>query len=161
MDKDYQDILDQLFKTDPEKLRTRLRDLEIERKIILSVLEKDDVSPKPLSSPVHELAIESYEDSSQVNEILGEAVLTEADLSYNNLRFKIKSDIAKNLPQNGRVKIVYQDMSIEGTIPPSVRARINGVHLYKKFPDVFKVGSKLTVKYSKADRILNVLSVDN
>ncbi|MEB4783497.1 hypothetical protein P5G60_17210 [Paenibacillus jamilae] len=161
MDKNYQEILAQLFKTDPERLRTRLKDIEIERKIILSVLEKDDVSPKPLSSIVHGSVSESHEDSVQVDEIFGEAILTEADLAYNNLRFKIKSQIAKSLPQNGKVKIVYQDISIEGTIPPSVRGRINSVHLYKKFPDVFKAGSKLTVNYSNADRTINVLSVEN
>ncbi|WP_338554818.1 hypothetical protein [Paenibacillus sp. KS-LC4] len=161
MDNNYQDILDQLFKTDPEKLRTRLRDLEIERKIILSLLEKEDVSPRLHSSPVHESLFESHEDSLQVDEIFGEAILTEADLAYNNLRFKIKSQIAKVLPHNGKVKVVYQDISIEGSIPPSVRGRINGVHLYKRFPDVFQLGAKLTVKYSTADRILSILSVDN
>ncbi|EGG33785.1 hypothetical protein [Paenibacillus sp. HGF5] len=161
MDKNYQEILDQLFKTDPEILRTRLRDLEIERKILLSVLEKDNISLKSQSSPSYESPVETYADSSEDNEILGEAVLTDADLSYNNLRFKIKSNIAKNLPTNGTVKIVYKDISIEGTIPPSVRGRINGVHLYKKFPDLFKVGSKLNVKYSKADRTLSVVSIEN
>lgn len=161
MDKNYQDILDQLFKTDPEILRARLRDLEIERKILLSVLEKDNTSLKSQSSLSSEASIKTCIDTSVDNEILGEATLTDADLSYNNLRFKIKSDISKSLPTNGSVKIVYEDISIEGTIPPSVRGRINGVHLYKKFPDLFKVGSKLNVKYSKADRTLSILSVVN
>lgn len=159
MGNDYQYILDQLFKTDPEKLRARLRDLEIERKIILSVLEKEDTSPKLQSA--QESLVESHKDSFSVDEIHGEATLTEADLAYNNLRFKIKSQIAKSLPHDGKVKVVYQDVSIQGTIPQSVRGRINGVHLYKKFPDIFKAGSKLTVKFSKADRMLRILSVVN
>ncbi|MFE9276816.1 hypothetical protein ACQKLN_11325 [Paenibacillus glucanolyticus] len=161
MDKNYQEVLDQLFKTDPEILRTRLRDLEIERKILLSILEKEEVSFKSQSSPSYEPPIETCTTSPEENEILGEATLTDADLSYNNLRFKIKSNVAKNLPTSGTVKVVYDEISIEGTIPPSVRGRINGVHLYKKFPDLFKVGSKLSVKYSKADRTLSVLSVKN
>lgn len=161
MEDNYQEILNQLFKTDPEILRARLRDLEIERKILLSVLEKDDASLRNQNSLAHGSSIETHEDPSNAIEILGEAILTDADLSYNNLRFKIKSNIAKNLPSSGTVKVVYQDISIEGTIPPSVRGRINGVHLYKKFPDLFKVGSKLNVKYSKTDRTLSVLSVEN
>ncbi|WP_404303143.1 hypothetical protein [Paenibacillus sp. DP01] len=161
MENNFQEILNQLFKTDPEILRARLRDLEIERRIILSILEKDDASFKYQSSPVHESPIETSEDPSTVIEVLGEATLTDADLAYNNLRFKIKSNMAKNLPTSGTVKVVYEGVSIEGTIPPSVRGRINGVHLYKKFPDVFKVGSKLNVKYSKVDCTLSVLNVEN
>ncbi|RAV02678.1 hypothetical protein [Paenibacillus sp. YN15] len=161
MDKGYQDIFNQLLKTDPEVLRSRLRELEIERKILLTVLEKDAASLKSPNPSAHEFPIETHEDALGGDEIVGEAILTDADLSYNNLRFKIKSNIAKGLPQNGTVKVVYQDISVEGTIPPSVRGRINGVHLYKKFPDLFKVGSKLNVKYSKSDRILTVLSVEN
>lgn len=161
MGSDYQDVLDQLFKTDPEKLRARLRDLEFERKIILTLLEKEEVSSRSLIPPIHEPISDSLKDYSLADEILGEAILTEADLAYNNLRFKIKSQVSKSLPQDGKVKIVYQDISIEGTIPPSVRGRINGVHIYKRFPNVFKVGSKLTVKYSMAIRTLIVLSVDN
>ncbi|MNW28051.1 hypothetical protein D3C74_48600 [compost metagenome] len=157
----YRDILDQLFKTDPEILRARLKELEIERKVILSILEKETSTLIPSSSHPYESPIEVHEESSQANDVSGEATLTEADLSYNNLRFGIKTHIAKSLPLSGTVKVVFQDISIEGTIPPSVRGRINGVHLYKKLPDLFKVGSKLTVKYSKADRTLNVLNVEN
>lgn len=161
MGNDYQDGLNQLLRTDPDKLRTRLRDLDIERKIILSLLEKEDVSSRSLSSPVREPISESLGESWPDDEILGEAILTDADLAYNNLRFKIKSQVSKSLPLDGKVKIVYQDTSIEGTIPPSVRGRINGVHIYKRFPNVFKLGSKLTVKYSRAARTLNILSVNN
>ena len=161
MDTSFQEALNQLYNTDPQVLKARLKDLEIERKIILTVLEKDAASQASQRSSAHESFAETYDVLSQEDEIAGEAVLTDADLSYNNLRFKIKSAVAKSLPQDGTVKVSYQDISVDGTIPRSVRGRINGVHLYKKFPDLFKVGSKLTVKYSKTDRTLSILRVDN
>lgn len=158
MNSKYEATLSQLLQIDPDVLRARLKELEIERKIILSVLEKY-AEPSVGRSSSHASPVE-MNDYSQEDDILGETTLTEADLSYNCLRFSIRSQIAKTLPHDGKVKVSYKDKSIEGTIPPSVRGRINGVHLYKKFPNEFKVGSKLFVKYSDIDREIVILNVN-
>ncbi len=166
---EYNEHLQKILQTDTKFLEQRLSEVEqaiknmsLEREVIFSLLRaKKGGDYKETSNYSAKIEEESHSSFSRGGKILGEAKLTAADLAYNNMRFKISSEISKNLPQEGKINIIYGNENVEGTIPPSVRGRVNGVHLYKNFRDVFKIGSKVKVELSLAENTLTILSVEN